>query len=160
MNCKNCGAPLAEGSLFCGNCGMRVETEQGTYEAQPQYEDHSYEAPQEEGVYTPTQPAENYDEMFTEKKPNTVLWIILSAVELVMCCPIGGIVGLIFSILAHVAAERGAIRDANYKLKVAKICFWVGLALGVLFIIAYIALVAIGTAASFAEGLYGYDYYY
>ena len=26
MNCKNCGESLNHGDIFCGNCGMKVET--------------------------------------------------------------------------------------------------------------------------------------
>ena len=41
MNCKNCGAELHEGALFCGNCGMKVEQEQPAYQVpeQPVYEE-------------------------------------------------------------------------------------------------------------------------
>lgn len=39
MNCKNCGAPLSEGTRFCYNCGAEVveEVMQPQYDTQPQH---------------------------------------------------------------------------------------------------------------------------
>ena len=160
MNCKNCGAELYEGSAFCGNCGMKVVEEQGTYEtaAQQEYQNEKHSEYQEQGSYQmpPVQPG--YAEpMVSAEKPNTVLWIVLAAVELFTFCQITGIVSLIYAILGHVDADRGDFFDANKKVKNAKIWFWVGLGVGVLFWVAYILLVVIGAFAGVAEEFY---YYY
>jgi len=55
MNCKNCGAELHEGAVFCGNCGMRTEAEQQVYEApvQGEYHQENYNEYQEQGSYVP-----------------------------------------------------------------------------------------------------------
>ena len=38
MYCKNCGAEINEGALFCGNCGMKIETEQPVYQPRPAWQ--------------------------------------------------------------------------------------------------------------------------
>ena len=173
MNCKNCGAELNEGAIFCGNCGMRVEPEIKAEPEQPVDEEpvkeepaqecfqESYTSYQEQGSYvppvmpeynSPSQPA-----YVPAEKPNTVLWIVLAAVEIFTCCTITGIVSLIYAILGHVAADKGDFAGAEKKIKTAKIWFWVGLILGIVAIIAYFVLVAVGVAAGLAEEFY---YYY
>ena len=121
MNCKNCGAELNEGAIFCGNCGVKIETEQPVAEETVCEQDCSYQA-QAEPVYAePVVPAE---------KPNTVLWIVLSAIHIFVCFPLTGIISLIFSILGHLAADKGDFADAFKKLKFAKISFWIGFGIG------------------------------
>lgn len=171
MNCKNCGAELKEGALFCGNCGMPVQAEQPAYEApaqenyenvQGEYHQETYNEYQEQGSYQPpVMPEYSAEPVVPAEKPNTVLWIILSAVEIFTCCQLTGIISLIFSIIAHVSAEKGDFADAASKLKAAKISFWIGLALGILVIVAYIVLLVFGVAASLTdEILYGSGFYY
>ncbi len=170
MNCKNCGAELHEGSAFCGNCGMRVEIEQPVYEApaepvyeapaQPEFTQEVHTEYQEQGTYTaPVQPeyTEAYQpEVPVGEKPNTVLWIVLSAIEIFTCCQITGIIGLIFAIIGHLSAEKGDYEDANKKVKIAKTLFWIGFALGLLFVVAYLVLVVIGVAAGITEEMLYY----
>lgn len=155
MICKNCGAELDEGAMFCGNCGMRVEQEKPVYEVPAQETNNEY---QEQGSYEPPVMPEYSSEpaYVPVEKPNTVLWIVLAAVEIFSCCQITGIVSLIYAILGHVSAEKGDFADAENKIRTAKIWFWVGFGLGLFFIIAYFALVAIGVAASITEGLLYY----
>lgn len=171
MNCKNCGAELNEGALFCGNCGMKAEAApvyeapvQETYEA-PAYEEpvsgeyhqETYENYQEQGSYVPpVMPEYNAAPAPSGERPNTVLWIVLSAVEIFTCCQITGIISLIFSIIGHVSAEKGDYADAASKIKVAKISFWIGLSVGLLAVVAYIFLVAIGVAAGLTEEILYY----
>ena len=171
MNCKNCGAEIKEGALFCGNCGMRAEAEQPTYESpaeenfenvQGEYRQETYGNYQEQGSYVPpVMPEYPNEPVVPGEKPNTVLWIVLSAVEIFTCCQLTGIISLIFSIIAHISAEKGDFADAASKLKYAKISFWIGLSLGLLVVVAYIVLLALGIAAGVTEGiLSGYGYYY
>ena len=149
MNCKNCGAELNEGAVFCGNCGMKVEAEQPVYEAPAQeFSQEVHNEYQEQGSYVPPVMPECYSEpVVPAEKPNTVLWIVLAAVEIFTCCQLTGIVSLIFAILGHVAADKGDFAEAEKKIKTAKTWFWVGL----VFIIAYFILVAIGVAAGITE---------
>lgn len=158
MNCKNCGAEIHEGSLFCGNCGMKVEAEQNYYEApaQPEFSQEVHTEYQEQGSYTaPQQPYYEeqpvYQPEMPAEKPNTVLWIVLAAVEIFTCCQITGIVSLIYAILGHLSLEKGDFADAERKVKTAKTWFWVGLALGLIFVVAYFVLIAIGVAAGITE---------
>ena len=175
MICKNCGVEINEGACFCGNCGMKVEAEQPVYEApaEPVFEEPVYEEPvqgeyhqdtyteyQEQGSYVPPVMPEYYSEpVVPAEKPNTVLWIVLAAVEIFTCCQLTGIVSLIFAILGHVAADKGDFAEAEKKIKTAKTWFWVGLVLGLVFIIAYFILVAIGVAAGVTEEMLS-GYYY
>ena len=168
MNCKNCGAELNEGAIFCGNCGMKIETEQPVFEAQVvagepvqgEYHQDTYTEYQEQGSYVPPVVQEEYKEepAVSGERPNTVLWIVLSAIEIFTCCQITGIISLIFSIIGHVSAEKGDYADAAKKIKIAKTSFWIGLALGLLFVVAYIVIFALGIAAGVSEevmhGLY------
>lgn len=174
MNCKNCGAELKEGAIFCGNCGMKAELEQPVYEAssqpvyeapaqetyenvQGEYHQETYENYQEQGSYVPpVMPEYSAETVVPADKPNTVLWIVLSAVEIFTCCQITGIISLIFSIIGHVSAEKGDFADAERKLKIAKISFWIGLSLGLLIIVAYIVLMVLGIAAGLTEELLYY----
>ena len=154
MNCKNCGAELNEGAAFCGNCGMRIETEQPVYEAPAQeYYQEVHNEYQEQGSYVPPVMPEYPSEpsFVTVERPNTVLWIVLAAVEIFTCCQLTGIVSLIYAILGHVAADKGDFAEAERKIKTAKTWFWVGLVLGIVFIAAYFILVAVGVAGTITE---------
>ena len=166
MNCKNCGAELHEGSAFCGNCGMRIEPEQ-VYEMpeQPVYEEPAQEyyqevhtEYQEQGSYQapPFNPEYAEPAVPVGEKPNAVLWIVLAAVEIFTCCQITGIVSLIYAIIGYLSAEKGDIADAEKKIKTAKTWFWVGLALGLVFVVFYIVVFALGIAAGITEELLYY----
>ncbi len=125
MFCQNCGTQIEDGVKFCPNCGAAVEVKE---EPAPVYEEPA--APAEEPQYyqaeMPQQSAAQ------GAAPNTTLWIILSVVELLCCCQLGGIVALIFSILGHVAVGKGDLADAEQKLEIAKIAIIAGAVLGVI----------------------------
>ncbi len=170
MNCKNCGAELNEGAVFCGNCGMKIAEEKVTYEAefvykeptQGEYHQETYTEYQEQGSYVPPVIPEEYkaESVVPGEKPNTVLWIVLSAIEIFTCCQMTGIISLIFSIIGHISAEKGDFADASRKIKIAKTSFWLGLVLGFLFVVAYIVLFALGIAAGITEGIFNSGFYY
>ena len=160
MNCKNCGAELHEGSAFCGNCGMRIETEQPVYEAPAQPESYTevHNEYQEQGYYqAPVQPEYAAEPVVSDaEKPNTVLWIVLNAIEIFTCCTVTGIVGLIFAILGHLSAEKGDFADAAKKTKTAKIWFWVGFCIGIAFVAFYAIIFALGLFTGFTEEMLYY----
>ena len=176
MYCKNCGAEINEGALFCGNCGMKIETEQPVYEApaEPVFEEPVQEEPvqgeyhqdthneyQEQGSYVPpVMPEYQAEPVVNGERPNTVLWIVLAAVEIFTCCQLTGIISLIFAILGHVAADKGDFADAAKKIKTAKIWFWVGIGLGILATVIYVVCVAVfGFAAGVTDEILS-GYYY
>ncbi len=163
MNCKNCGAPLQDNAAFCGNCGMKAEAEQPVYEAPAEtsgeYTAETYSNVQEQGSYTPVIDPVYNEPVYSGERPNTVLWIVLSAIETFLCCTVSGVIGLIFSILGHVAAEKGDFADAAQKIKYAKISFWVGLALSLVFWVCYIlfmVVLGVGTAGIIDGSYYFY----
>ncbi len=144
---------------------MKVAEEQVTYEAefvyeepvQGEYHQETYNEYQEQGSYQPpVMPEYPAEPVVSGERPNTILWIVLSAVEIFTCCQITGIISLIFAIIGHVSAEKGDFADAESKLKVAKTSFWIGLILGLLFVVAYIVLFALGIAAGITEGILYY----
>ena len=158
MNCKNCGAEINEGAAFCGNCGMKVETEQPVYEAPAQeFSQEVHNEYQEQGSYVPpVMPEYQAEPVVNGERPNTVLWIVLAAVEIFTCCQLTGIISLIFAILGHVAADKGDFAEAERKIKTAKIWFWVGLGLGILFVVLYALIFALGIAAGITEEILYY----
>ncbi len=165
MNCKNCGAEINEGAAFCGNCGMKIEIEQPVYEepVQQDFQQEVHTEYQEQGYYQPpVMPEYIAEPVVSGEKPNTVLWIVLNAVQLVwnlISCflPIASVVGLIFSILAHLSAEKEDYFDAKNKLKIAKISFWIGIGLIVLLYAVAAIFVIFGIAAAgITEGILYY----
>ena len=165
MNCKNCGAELGEGAVFCGNCGMKIESEQPVFEeqvveepVQGEYHQETYTEYQEQGSYVPPVIPEEYqaEPVVSGERPNTILWIVLSAVEIFTCCQLTGFISLVFAIIGHISAEKGNFEDAFKKIKIARISFWIGFAIGLVFVAACIAVFALGFATGIAEEMLYY----
>ena len=147
MYCKNCCAEIPDGALFCGNCGMKIETE--TPETFGSTENTSYQpyTPEPEhidaevvdmtennqnasGAYYNSIPENNpYNPQTTDEASlNTTLWIVLSIIEIVVCCgSIPGIIALIFAIIANNKKNQGNYAEAVSNLKISKIVFFVGI---------------------------------
>ncbi len=167
MFCKNCGAEIPDGSVFCGNCGMQTSVEQLRQEPVNQYSNaennacQSYQQPQyvqpEQPVYN-SEPVYNAQPIPQASSLNPTLWIVLNAIMIVVgCCfipSILGIIGLVFAIQGNNAMKMGDLTTAENKLKTAKILFFVGVGLFVVGII----LAAIGGVAE--NLLNNPDYYY
>ena len=155
MNCKNCGAELFDGSAFCGNCGMRVEEEQPAYDI-PAEENVKGEYNAQEFYQEPVCEQEVFQPAVPAERPNTVRWIILSVVELFTCCQLTGIIGLIFSIIAHVSAEKENYEDANKKIKIAKTALIIGAIFGAIVVAFFVAVFVLGLVTGFSEELLAY----
>lgn len=114
MFCKNCGAEIPDGSVFCGNCGMQTSAEQPRQESVNQYgntENNAYQSYQQPRYAQPEQPVYNSEPVYNAQPvqpvnlPNPTLWIVLNAILIVIgCCSISGllgIIGLVFAIQAN-----------------------------------------------------------
>ena len=165
MNCKNCGAELNEGACFCGNCGMKIEPAQPVFEepVQGEYHQDTYTEYQEQGSYVPPvipEYASGAETLVPAEKPNTVLWIVLAAVQIFTCCQLTGIISLIYAILGHLAADKDDFAEAEKKIKTAKTWFWVGIGLGILIALIYVVCIAVfGFAAGVTDEILS-GYYY
>ena len=59
MNCKNCGAPVPDGTGFCSNCGAKIEVAQQPAAQQPvQQPNPQQPIPQQQGQQQPFQQAQ------------------------------------------------------------------------------------------------------
>lgn len=114
MFCKNCGAEIPDGSVFCGNCGMQTSVEQPRQEPVNQYsntENNAYQSYQQPRYAQPEQPVYNSEPVYNAQpiqqasSLNPTLWIVLNAILIVIgCCRISGllgIIGLAFAIQAN-----------------------------------------------------------
>ena len=153
MNCKNCGAELDENAVFCGNCGVKLEIKQPV--AEEPKEEVLTEC-QQECCGTPVILEKTAGADVPAEKPNTVFWIVLSAIHIFVCFPLTGIISLIFSILGHLAADKGDFADAFKKLKFAKISFWIGFGIGLLAILVCLLVFVLGFATGLTEELLYY----
>lgn len=180
MFCKNCGAEIPDGSVFCGNCGMQTSVEQPRQEPVNQYsnvENNAYQSYQQPRYAQPEQPV---------NLPNPTLWIVLNAILIVIgCCSISGllgIIGLAFAIQANnlmraiqndsitmrVSSNAYATQIQNEetrarnmgtvvnRLKTAKILFFVGVGL---FVLGIVFSIVTGALANSIEDIQDYMYY-
>lgn len=175
MFCKHCGAPVEEGAKFCGNCGEPVPAEPAEVieEVMKEPEEVIEEIPEEKPEEMPKTAVETeetaLEPVWTEPKENktpeepvspapelnTTLWIVLCAVESILCCSfIPGIFGLIFAIIAAVRKKNGEYADAASLLKIAKIAFWIGAVLIVLGLVLTVLMTVLGATSLYSLGEY------
>lgn len=106
----------------------------------------------EPSYYAPAQPQQPYTApqapAYQGEKPNTTLWIILSAVSVLFCC-LPGIIALVFAIIANSNANANDISGVNSKLKAAKICFWIAIGLGIVSTVCYMLLILFSDGVSY-----------
>ena len=143
MYCKKCGQMIEDNASFCPFCGESVVP--GAAGNSPSFDSQSaaspfnganpYDAPQLGGQYQAAVQGE-------VASP----FLIPNILGTLLCCSPVFIVGLVFSILSNNKAGAGDVQDANSKAQVAKICFWIGLGLGILQAILVIIVMAFGAA--------------
>ena len=170
MFCKNCGAEIPDGSVFCGNCGMQTSVEQLRQEPVNQYsntENNAYQSYQQPQYAQPEQPVYNSEPVYNAQpiqpvsSVNPTPWIVLNILMIVLgcCCfipSILGIIGLVFAIQGNNAIKMGDLTTAENKLKTAKILFFVGVGL---FVVQTILCLVTGAFANSIEDIQDYMYY-
>lgn len=147
MYCKNCGAEIADGAIFCPNCGQAVQSE-------PQ----NFETP----VYEPQQAV--YGNPVEQKNlPNVLMWGILGLVFADTFFL--SFLGIIFSAIAMSKAKlytemTGQPLSKGGKVGgiLAKIGLILGIVLTVFFVIWLISLIVLFSRIS-SNG-FGYGRYY
>ena len=162
MYCKNCGAEIPDGAMFCGNCGMKIETENNEtventenasyqpYTPEPEHVDAEVIKTDENnkktsGAYYNSIPENNpYNPQTTDEASlNTTLWIALSVIEIITCCSfVPGVIALIFAIIANNKKNQGNYAEAVSNLKISKIVFFIG-----------IGIFVFGTISTIASGV-------
>ena len=162
MFCKNCGAEIPDGSVFCGNCGMQTSVEQPRQEPVNQYsnaENNAYQGYQQPQYAQPEQPVYNSEPVYNAQpiQPGIVLNILM--IVLGCCCSISGIlgiIGLVFAIQSNNAVKAGDAVTAENKAKTAKILFFVSLGL---FVLQTVLGIVSGIFTSSMENVEDYLYY-
>ena len=132
MFCKQCGAQVPDGASFCTQCGC----------------------PQSEQVQPFPQAMNAQNQPFSQAQMNTTQYVqietylVHNILATLFCCPLLGIVGLIFSILAKNALSNGNIQAAKSNAGTAKVLFWISLGIGLLCIPLLLAMLGAGAAAA------------
>ena len=64
--------------------------------------------------------------------PEFTKYLILSILEMVCCCQITGIIGIVFVVMANSAFKMGNMMDYQVKIKNVKTTLLVGLIIGII----------------------------
>ena len=108
MFCKQCGAQVPDGASFCTQCGY----------------------PQGDQQPNLTTAAPPVDLIANPQSLND--YLVQNVLSTFCCCMPLGVVGIVFSINAGSARDRGDWTAAQKNARYAKYCFWAALLLGFL----------------------------
>ena len=108
MFCKQCGAQVPDGASFCTQCGY----------------------PQGDQQPNLTTAAPPVDLIANPQSLND--YLVQNVLSTFCCCLPAGVVGIVFSINAGSARDRGDWTAAQKNARYAKYCFWAALLLGFL----------------------------
>ena len=108
MFCKQCGAQVPDGASFCTQCGY----------------------PQGDQQPNLTTAAPPVDLIANPQSLND--YLVQNVLSTFCCCLPAGVVGIVFSINAGSARDRGDWTAAQKNARYAKYCFWTALLLGFL----------------------------
>ena len=108
MFCKQCGAQVPDGFSFCTQCGY----------------------PQGDQQPNLTTAAPPVDLIANPQSLND--YLVQNVLSTFCCCLPAGVVGIVFSINAGSARDRGDWTAAQKNARYAKYCFWTALLLGFL----------------------------
>ena len=78
-------------------------------------------------------------------------YLVPSILVTIFCCQILGIVAIVFSAIAMSKNSSGEYQEATKAANTAKMWCWIGFGVGLIFIIGYGILTALGVAAGVAS---------
>ncbi len=117
MFCKHCGQQLADNATFCGKCGTPVVQQAPAAHGAP------YGAP--------------------GQPPNVPNHLVGAILTTVFCCQIAGIVSILYAAQVNGKLAKGDVAGAMASSKKASTWIWVGVIVGGLISIVWIAATVI-----------------
>lgn len=141
MNCPKCGAPLAPGASFCGNCGASFSAPQPPV-AQPIPQQNTYNA------YPTTPPVYQANNTLPPENKPLSPWAYFGYMLLFSIPIVGFICLIIFSV------DSSNINRRNFARS-----YWIVIALTVI-ITVIVAILAAVFEVSLGRELSGYNYYF
>ena len=85
--------------------------------------------------------------------PEFTKYLILSIVEMICCCQITGIIGIVFAVMANSAFKIGNMMDYQAKIKNTKTTLLIGLAIGIVCNLLLVLVYGLSFMAGIMEAL-------
>lgn len=136
--CTHCGGPISDGGKFCTHCGAPAPEEQPYYN-QPQPE---------------PQPAQQQP-----IGPKPTSYLVLSILATIFCCLPFGIPAIVYSAKVDSHWNAGRYLEAQDASRKAKTWMLISVIIGVLGVLAYVAIVFWGVSLLGEDFLEELQYY-